>query len=329
VEGKNKSIEYGLNMSMTKITICQQEQLDSELIKSEFNDEYPCHLYMIVRRPRVTLIPEKCEFNGINTKLTFRIQEGFEFKEKEIIMKVNEDTTGYKIKSKFPHSEFDIFCREEKILSGKSSLLYFMLLNKYVEHANAEILYIGQSFGKNGERQAPERLKKHSTLQGIYSKAIQNNPDKEIWLLLLSFERSLLTVFNGKNKSNNEKNDLSQATKIMNMFSQNELSEKEMINFTEAALIKYFQPEYNIIYKGSFPNPAHSSYKECYDLDVNSVIFELETDTIKTKLYTEKIKPVFRNYVSYKLDNKTKRKSLFQMGDDIDLSGDYFSIQLD
>ncbi|WP_233883866.1 hypothetical protein [Tenacibaculum piscium] len=325
---KDKNIEYALNMSMTKITICQQEELDSEIIKTEFNDEFPCHIYMVVKRPRVTLIPEKCEFNKGKTKLTFRIQDKFEFTEKELLVNTNEDTSDYIIKSEFPHSKFHIYSKDEKVFSAKSSLLYFMLLNKYSEQMNCEILYIGQSFGKNGERQAPKRLKNHSTLQSIYSTAIQNNPDKEIWLLLLSFERSLLTVFDGKNKISNQETDLKKATKIIHMFSQNELSEKEMINFTEAGLIKYFQPKYNIIYKENFPNPAHSSYKECYDLDVNSISFDIETDTIKTKLFTEKIKPSFNNIVSYKLENKEKRKSLFQFGENLDLSNDFFNIKI-
>jgi hypothetical protein len=309
---KSKNIEYSLNMSMTKISICQQEDLDSETIKEEFNKDYPCHIYMVLRRPKVYLIPEKCEFKKGKTKLTFKIQDKFEFTENEVFVNQNEDTSNYKIKSEFPHSKFHIYENEERIFSAKSSLLYFMLKEKYSEEMNSEILYIGQSFGKNGERQAPKRLKNHSTLQKIYSTAIQNNPDKEIWIILLSFERSLFTTFDAKNKSiKNQAEDLKKACKIMNMFNQNELNEKEITNFTEASLIKYFQPEYNVTYKESFPNPAHVSYKECYDLDVNSVAFQLETDTIKTKLFTKKVKPNFNNIGTFTLENKEERKSLF------------------
>lgn len=325
---RNKSIEYALNMAMTKVSICQQEELDSEIIKSEFNDEFPCHIYMVVKRPRVTLIPEKCELNKGITKLTFRIQDKFKFTERELFIEVNEDTSDYIIKSEFPHSKFHIYSNGERMFSAKSSLFYFMLLNEYSNQMNSEILYIGQSFGKNGERQAPKRLKSHSTLQSIYSKAIQNNPDKEIWLILLSFERSLFTVFDGKNKTSDDEEDIKKASKIMHMFNQNELSEKEIINFTEAALIKYFQPEYNVIYKDSFPNPAHSSYKECYELDVNSISFEVETDTIKTKLFTKTIKPTYSNIASYKLEDKNKRKSLFQIGAKLDLSNDFYNIKI-
>lgn len=325
-----KNIEYALNMSMTKITICQQEELDSELIKQEFNDDYPCHIYMILRRPRVTLVPEKCKFYKEKIKFTFRIQDKFEFTEKEFILKQNEDTSNFKIKSEFPHSKFDIYNNKEKTFSAKSSLFYFMLSESYSEHMNSEILYIGQSFGKNGERQAPKRLKNHSTLQNIYSKAIQNSPDKEIWLGLLSFERSLITCFDGKvkGKQNTELN-IEKASKIMHQFNENQLNEKEIINFTEASLIKYFQPEYNIIFKDSFPNPAHKSYQECYDLDVNSVAFIVETDTIKTKLFTKKIKPSFMNIGSFTFENKEKRKNLFEFEGKIDFSNSFNNIKIE
>ncbi len=315
---------------MTKISICQQEELDSEIIKNEFNDDYPCHIYMILRRPRVTLVPDKCGFYIGKSKLTFRIQDKFNFTEKEFFISENQDSSNFKIVSDFPHSKFDIYSGKKKIFSAKSSLLYFMLLENYSEQMNSEVLYIGQSYGKNGERQAPNRLKNHSTLQNIYSKAIQNNPDKEIWIGLLSFERSLLTIFNGKNKTNqNDKINIQKSVKIMQMFDKNELNEKEMINFTEAALIKYFQPEYNIIYKDSFPNPAHKSYKECYDLDVNSVSFMIETDVIRTKLFTKQINPEFINMGSFTLENKEKRKSLFEFLGKIDFSNEIGNIKIE
>jgi len=317
-------------MEMTKISICQQEELDSEIIKNEFNDDYPCHIYMILRRPRVTLVPDKCGFYKEKSKLTFRIQDKFKFTEKEFFINKNQDSSNFKIVSDFPYSKFDIYSDKEKIFSAKSSLLYFMLLENYSEQMNSEVLYIGQSYGKNGERQAPNRLKNHSTLQNIYSKAIQNNPDKEIWLGLLSFERSLFTVFNGKNKTNqNDKINIQKSVKIMQMFDKNELNEKEMINFTEAALIKYFQPEYNIIYKDNFPNPAHKSYKECYDLDVNSVSFMIETDVIRTKLFTKQINPEFINIGSFTLENKEKRKNLFEFLGKVDFSNDIGNIKIE
>jgi hypothetical protein len=160
-----------------------------------------------------------------------------------------------------------------------------------------------------------ERLKQHSTLQKIYSEAIQNNPDSEIWLNLLSFERIMMTSFDGINKypKENDANDLKRVSNATYRFLSNKLNEQQIINFTEASLIKYFKPEYNIEYKDKFPNPSHKSYSECYDLDVNSVCFEIETECIKTRLYTSSMKPAFMHLGSFTMESREKRINMFDL----------------
>ena len=309
-------IEYALVMKMSKISICQQDDLNNPKLEKDFDDEYPCHIYFICARPRVVLCPEKCEFGGFQVKLVFKIQKGFKFEEKELILTTPEDTSDFELKSDFPHSKFFIFKDGKQILSAKSSLYYFMHLRDYKDHMNSELLYIGQSFGANGERKSPDRLKSHSTLQSIYSEAIQNNPDKEIWINLLSFERMLFTSFDGINKSNKREDDeVEKVSNVLHKFMNNKLNEKQIINFTEAALIKYFKPRYNIIYKDKFPDPAHTSYSECYDLDVNSVAIELDTEPIATKIFTDSVKPQFINLGSFTLKSREKRKSFFDILD--------------
>lgn len=315
MEAFRNLIEYALIMKMSKISICQQGDLDNPILEKDFDDEHPCHIYFICARPRVVLCPEKCEFGGYKVKLVFKIQKGFNFEEKELILTTPEDTSHYELKSDFPYSKFLIFKNGKQILSAKSSLYYFMHLREYQDHMNSELLYIGQSFGANGERKSPDRLKSHSTLQNIYSEAIQNNPDKEIWINLLSFERILFTSFDGINETKREDNEVEKVSNVMHKFMNNKLNEKQIINFTEASLIKYFRPKYNIIYKDKFPDPAHKSYSECYDLDINSVAIELDTESIGTKLFTNTVNPQFINLGSFTLKSKEKRKSLFDILD--------------
>jgi hypothetical protein len=322
-------IEYALIMEMTKIFICQQDDLEHSSLKRAFDDENPCHIYLITLRPRVIIVPEKCEFNKFNLKLVFKVQNKFEYEEKELFLKSNEDTTGFKLVSEFPYTKFYFYKNNEQILYAKSSLYYFRHQIEYNEQMNSELLYIGQSFGKNGNRQSPDRLKSHSTLQNIYSQAIQNNPDKEIWINLLSFKSKLFTSFNGKDKTlKHESNEVEKVSNIMHKFLNNKLDEKQIINFTEASLIKYFKPKYNIIYKDKFPNPLHTTYKECYDLDINSVAFELDTESIGTKLFTDNIPPDFSNLGSFTIESRDKRKSLFDVLDNDLLPSSFGNIRV-
>jgi hypothetical protein len=302
---------------MTKILMCQQDDLDSEIITQEFNEDYPCHIYFVCKRPKVIIVPEKCYFQEKLMTLTFAIQKQNEFKEYRLTGSVGEDCSYYKLVSQFPYNRFQIYKSDEIIINAKSLLYYNIHLQEYNEDMDSEVLYIGQSYGINGARTSPDRLKQHSTLQKIYAEAIQHFPDYEIWLNLLSFERQMVTSIDGINKypEENEEDNKKKATTAMHRFMANKLNEQQIINFTEASLIKYFKPNYNIEYKDKFPNPAHKSYSECYDLDINSVCFELDTDCIKTRLFSPTITPKFAHLASFTMESRDKRINMFDVVD--------------
>ena len=324
-------IEYGIVMNMSKISICQQDDLDKDILQREFTEEFPCHIYFIIAKPRITIIPEKCEFGKL-IKLVFRIQLKHEFVEREIILypPPNLDLSNAKIDSSYPYSTFRIILNNEEILYTKSSIYYSMHLRNHTDEINAELLYIGQSYGKDGERKVSDRLKNHSTLQKIYSEISQNNPDREIWLNLLSFEQTMNMSFDGlSGTSKRKENDVENAANVMRKFANNEFNEKEIINFTEAALIKYFRPKYNVVFKDIFPSIDHKSYKEAIDLDVNCVAFGLDTECINLKLYTDEVTPNFSNMVTYTFKSKQNRKNLFDMFDHTLIPKTYSNIKIE
>lgn len=150
-----------------------------------------------------------------------------------------------------------------------------------------EVLYIGQAFGEDGNRTAIDRLGSHSTLQKIYSEAMQRNPDSEIWILLASFQQKNISTMNGMitMSQSNEKEDFNRWMNFNN--GENPFSDKQKINFTEAALIRTFIPQYNKEYKDTFPNPAHSSYSECYSLDLNAIVVEMDMTEARRWLYSD------------------------------------------
>ena len=85
----------------------------------------------------------------------------------------------------------------------------------------------------------------------------------------------------------NEKRD----DDLINNFIANKalvFTEKQKINFTEAGLIKMFEPPYNKEFKNNFPDEKHSSYSECYFLDVRALKIELETSEMVRRIYSKK-----------------------------------------
>jgi hypothetical protein len=300
--------EFGLNMFGEMKVLAQQDGL-GVIKESGIGSKYPFHIYMVGRRPRITLNPNSIEIDDKIIKCQFQIQRGNTFEPHTFIARNGFGTTKISLDCPYPHTEF-IFRDEqgEQLLKGKTAVLMGMVFPNSWSLLKLEVLYIGQSYGIEGARTAPERLANHSTLQAIYADGIKSFPDQEIWLILWNFEPQLLASFDGITKKYGT--TIEEDDKHTEEVIKNPVSEQQRINFTEAALIKYFEPEYNIKYKTRFPNPAHKTYSECYNLDLNLVSFSLTTDDIGCQLWSKKVPPKWTHSAQYELDSSEERKSM-------------------
>ena len=293
--------------------LIQQEHLDDEEINKAFA-ENPCHIYAIARRPRIILDPDSVAISATTLKGELRVQTGFGFESFPFTISHSFGTADISFSCPFPHTAFTMSAPDGRSILAKTAVLpaYVSEVKIPQQYLDLEVLYIGQSYGVEGARTAPVRLKSHSTLQGIYSEALQRSPDKEIWLLLMSFHPPImLTTFDGISKTYGTSMDEDDAH-IEQVLSGG-VTEQQQINFTEAALIKYFQPPYNSIYKDHFPNPAHQTYSQCYDLEINAVSVELQTDDLGFQLWSEAVSPQWVHLPKFPLYSREDRLSIFEL----------------
>ncbi|HTM65535.1 MAG TPA: hypothetical protein VL093_04395 [Flavipsychrobacter sp.] len=316
---KKLPTEFGINMYLDKQLVLQQEDLGRVSGMNYFNEDSQCHIYFICRRPRISILKESFKATDSSIELVFRVQREDKYEEIPLVLPHYYGSSELAIESQYPYNTFKIFCKGEEVSRIKAAL--FLQSNiralENPSYLDFEVLYVGQSYGVEGARTAPERLANHSTLQGIYAEAMQKNPDYEIWLLLASFKQLNLTVMSPEShfeKEDWEKDD-ERFTAVNKKLNYDGISEQQKINFTEAALIKYFQPPYNKTYKDSFPNPAHSTYSECYDLDINSVAIELDTHSaIGVSLFSQTVKPIFPAHMhDFLLHSAEERRSMFDV----------------
>jgi hypothetical protein len=275
-------------LQQAEFELCGNKFSEFEMYGKEFVEKNPCHIYFILRRSKVTLDPNYCVKNKNTMELKYFIHEQDKRHERRLQIKIL-DADKYDFHSKYPYNYFYLINNDN---SGPNH--FYKLASKIdEEHKNSreveplldlEVLYIGQAFGENGERTPITRLDSHSTLQKIYAKAMQNNPDSDIWILLTSFKQTNISAMNGSISmlQENKKDDFKRWVNFYNK----DFSEQQRINFTEAALIRTFLPEYNQEYKNTFPNPAHSSYSECYSLDINLIVVEMDTSDYRRWLYS-------------------------------------------
>ncbi|MGY4952739.1 hypothetical protein [Streptomyces nigrescens] len=238
-------------------------------------DSPPCHLYVIGKRKKLSVHPDSVEFSQEKFSAKVRRQTGESREELSIggllnDRRFNGKVEDYRWESSYPYEEFRIVGSDSGLICGGEVAL--LLQSGHFlppEWRSIEIVYIGQSM-----RQALERLGSHSTLQRIYSEA---QPDEDVWIGLCSVTDVALhfTIDPTAKVATSDEQDDDHIQRVHSaMEDSSTFRKKGSIDLAEAALIAYFNPRYNVHFKGTFPDPKHASLAECYELDFHSLIVE-------------------------------------------------------
>lgn len=299
--------EFGLHTYTSFLTICYPNDLAS--LNAQ---EQSYHIYMITLVPKLTIKRDSLKKfkDHISIEINVKTEDGTTTELLEFAADPTLDHTRLTY-------EIDKPCKSLKILNGDKGGMIARVLPLYLQFSRknleTEIIYIGQSFGKNGERTAPERLRSHSTLQKIQADLLFEEPERDLTLTLLEFTPKLLASMDGISKQyeKSEEEDIAHLEAI----TRNpplELS-NQIINVTEAALINYFKPEYNEKFKDNFPDIAHKGYKEYYDLDYNAISVELDPDAISVNFFSQEKRYMQYRSIKYPLYSEEIRKSMFDI----------------
>jgi len=170
-----------------------------------------------------------------------------------------------------------------------------------------QIAYIGQAYGMNGERNAIDRLSRHETLQKISLKGRPPNTDITIILVEILPATRMLTVINPFAKNKDEEGTRIKAG-VEKLFGT---TEAERICLYEAALIRYFRPEFNTEFKDSFPSTNLKILKNCYEKDFSAVIAEFVFDRFPWHLGSKVVAPSRTHYVRHSLHTQEDRDLFF------------------
>jgi hypothetical protein len=244
-----------------------------------------CHIYLITKTPSLRFAPEsfKYEDGTMSGHITYRVKgelrkipfhERFPLLDGAIELRLSE----------YPHREvqtFDADGNEVKFFPASRFQLH--LDDNELRHL--EILYIGQAYG-NGAKSAFDRLQAHSTLQKILAEIQYHSPDDEASILMFEYEPyRVISQFNGRIKADERERQIDE--KRLEHIYKKLLTPYQQICLTEAALIRYFQPQYNKDFKNNFPSKKHKTLKACYDLDFSALIVEINTEELGFSLFSD------------------------------------------
>ncbi len=305
---KKYTTEVALNAYVSWGAILKQDEFDHLVIPG---DVFP-QVYIIGKRPRISCDQNLFEINSDGLiKGVAIVHSRSGNKKRFFYLKVSvTNSDKLEVRSHYPYTAIEVFVNNKRLFSSNVSTILAKQPQVIDEDLDLEILYIGQSFSNSANYSIRKRLENHSTLQSIYAEAIKNFPTDEIWIGLFYFEQQSVLATSGmageiKVSSKEDKQHFERSL-------SHTVSDQQMVNYVEAALIKYFQPTYNKVFKKQFPSPAHSTYSECYDLDINTLAVVFASDCIGCRVYTDSRSPDIIHPAQFKLHSTDDRKSIFE-----------------
>ncbi|WP_313238811.1 hypothetical protein [Delftia acidovorans] len=298
IEMKNRmfDVEHSLLLHANSFVIMPAEGIYDDKALLRFKEVSPkCHIYMIGYTPNLSL---KYIYQD-NRKAVFSLTVGgFPV----------EITSNLPDGANVSQEEDDWLVKDEGGNRYVVDYLDLGLALKNICSTFFHVLYIGQAFGKNGERSALDRLVKHETLQKIsLLNGAPGGTGLTIMLLEVMSKTSVMTIFNPNAKFRDD-----EGKRVRHGIEKlHGTTEKERIALYEAALIRYFQPRFNKEFKDSFPSTDLKILKDCYDKDFSGIVAEINFDELPWYLKSDNIPAAHSHMAKYNLHEAEDRLMFF------------------
>lgn len=266
--------EWAVGITVGAVVLARPQEFERRQVAK---GHYRCHLYIVTQRPRMSIEPSSVVITDDEIRGILRLQRGDSWNELPFSSHHRLGPGPLRWIADWPYEDFVIKNALGKVVSNgvvanlQSQITYWPTVAK--KH---NIVYIGQAFGKSGERTAWDRIKGHETIQRILA---ETAPDKQVWLTLAAItDENLFAEIEPrlpaeKSAAEDDAHD-AQLVKAVNSGSYRE---KEAVALAEAGLIRYFQPEYNDRMKYSFPSSKQVSLESVRKLDFHGLLVEFQS----------------------------------------------------
>ena len=253
-----------------------------------------CHLYMICKRPRLSIVPDTIAWN--NDFILLNLSCSIKGRRHEGAVKINRtaelsNATSFSA-SPFPHRELLALDRDGKVVGEMLFANLAHLIDSLPEFAKQlEVLYIGKGLSKN----AQDRLKCHETLQKVLAEINSDDPESEVFVLVYSFDyrRSVAGVVTNKSE-------------VDDFLRQNRnrcnptLDDK--VSLVEAASIAYFNTaKYNSHYI-NFPHTDADASRRAREFGASYIVVQIDNENIGgVQIYSQRVEPRSTHYVVHRI----------------------------
>lgn len=238
--------------------------------------ERPPHLYIIASLPLVSIKPETVRLDGEFMEGFVKLHNGPRHTVHHFRTK-HDLGPGCTLHSEWPHDEYEIRdSNDERVAWGVVASIGYVATHEWpIEARNFEVLYVGQAYGTEGDRIAPDRLAAHATLQKILAECPR---DRQIWLIIgsISDENLFIEIDPRVPALTTDAEDKEHIRTVTQAVECPEFRETQSVSLAEAAMIRYFQPPYNDIFKRQFPGRRHTILESLRRLDLLALVVEVQ-----------------------------------------------------
>lgn len=257
------------------------------------------NIYFICRRRRISIDPLSLEIKGGGIHGKF-VAHGDTYREWETstfnLDPIRHDAGGRPIKFEMVRPA-DSFGHALDVLDegGERSFIPSCALIARSTHSlgdrtQLEVVYVGQTYGKTGDRLSVDRLKSHTTLQRILADASDDTAQDEILLLGFQYGNSKNILSSGGEAWVDPSASSKEEQEHFVTAGGQKFGRKERILLAEAALINHFKPRYNVQHRDSFNKSDSKKLKTLQSLlkaDFTALIVEVSTSNIGSKLWSK------------------------------------------
>lgn len=273
--------------------------------------DYDCHLYLVTRRPRMSVHPDSVVITDHEVSFTLRLQRAAEFEEFPLKGTHPFGPGPWRWNATWPFEDFEVVheVTGDRPTGGAVAALQ-ETAGPYWPPAAAEhqVLYVGQAFGAEGERTAWDRLKSHSTLQRILAEI---QPDQQVWLTLAAVTDvtgSQLIAPTGEYTEEEQDRDVGIALAIRH---DTAFRDRDCVALAEAGLIRYFRPAYNTMLKNNFPAPRQMSLESARSYDFHDLVLELQGQEVGARYGSVDVLPSALHFARFVIHNDADREDLY------------------
>jgi hypothetical protein len=263
-------------------------------------DEPACHLYVISRTPRVSIDPSTVSIGDDLIVGTMTIHERGNVEDYPFEVRHEFGEGKWTWSSEWPHEEFAVVQGSEQPVAIGVCALFGVYATGWPKRAyEHEVLYVGQAYGRAGERTAWERLQKHETLQRILA---DQAPDTQVWLTMATvidvhlIQEVLPTAGRATDDEDNAHID-----QVVTQFHRSGFKDREAVALAEAGLIRGWQPEYNDRLKYNFPARKQVSLEVARSLDLHGLVVEWQSFDLPANYFSVNEDPGKLAFFGYKV----------------------------